>query len=114
MKDLLPIGTVVLLKGGIKRIMIIGFCVTMRDDNSKIFDYCGCVYPEGIISSDKNLLFDHENIDKIFYQGYVDDEYNEFKLKLDEARTQIFNKQEPELPNLAKTDESSGDNLETL
>ena len=50
-KKLLPIGTVVYLKDGKKPLMIIGFCA-MSD--SKVFDYSGCLYPEGVISSDIN------------------------------------------------------------
>ena len=42
----LPIGTVVMLKGGEKRAMITGFCSVSEDDPEKIYDYNGCLYPE--------------------------------------------------------------------
>ena len=38
----LPIGTVVMLKGGKKRAMIIGFCSIPQEDQSKMYDYSGC------------------------------------------------------------------------
>ena len=78
----LPLGTVVLLKGGKKRLMITGFCVTAQDADGKMFDYSGCLYPEGMISSDKNCLFNHEQIEKIYFMGYSDEEDKQFKTKL--------------------------------
>ena len=81
----LPIGTVVMLNGGEKRVMITGFCTVTADDNSTMYDYCGCLYPEGVVSSDKNLLFNHNQIAKIFALGYSDDEEKQFKAKLNEV-----------------------------
>ena len=78
----LPIGTVVMLKGGKKRAMITGFCSISEEDKTKVFDYSGCLYPEGFISSNQTLLFNHEQIDKIFHLGLVDEEEKQFKQKL--------------------------------
>lgn len=80
----LPIGTVVLLKNATKRIMITGFCGIQRNANvRKTFDYCGCIYPEGYLSPESILLFDHDQIDKIYHVGLAnDDEEREFKKKL--------------------------------
>lgn len=80
----LPVGTVVMLKGGKKRIMVTGFaCKTA--DSDKIYDYCGCLYPEGFIASDQNLLFDHEQIESISFIGLIDEEEKLFKQKLKET-----------------------------
>ena len=78
----LPIGTVVLLKGGRKRAMITGFCSVAQENQEKIYDYSGCVYPEGYLSSNQVCLFDHDQIDKIFFLGFEDDEEKVFKDKL--------------------------------
>jgi len=78
----LPIGTVVLLKGGKKRAMITGFCSVAQENQEKVYDYSGCVYPEGYLSSNQVCLFDHDQIEKIFYLGYEDEEEKEFKDKL--------------------------------
>ena len=86
----LPIGTVVLLKGGKKRAMIAGFCAISGEDKSKMFDYSGCLYPEGFISSSKTLLFNHEQIDKIFYLGFIDDEEKKFKQTLNQVMQKIY------------------------
>ena len=85
----LPIGTVVLLKDGQKRVMITGFCTSSESgDNSKMYDYSACLYPEGIVKSDEILLFNHEQISKIFYIGLRDNEEIEFKQNLKKALEQ--------------------------
>ena len=81
----LPIGTVVMLKNGKKRMMITGFCCTDAEEPDKMYDYSGCLYPEGIVSSETNLLFNHEQIDKIYALGFSDEEEKEFKEKLVDA-----------------------------
>ena len=78
----LPIGTVVLLKGGRKRAMITGFCSVAQENQEKIYDYSGCVYPEGYLSSNQVCLFDHDQIEKVFFIGYEDEEEKAFKDKL--------------------------------
>lgn len=85
----LPVGTVVMLKGGKKRAMITGFCSISGDDKSKIYDYSGCLYPEGFISSNQTLLFNHNQIDKVYHVGLIDEEEKEFKQKLNEMIKQI-------------------------
>ena len=78
----LPIGTVVMLKGGKKRTMITGFCSYTGEDRTKVFDYSGCLYPEGYISSNQTLLFNHEQIETVYYIGLIDEEEKKFKQKL--------------------------------
>ena len=84
----LPIGTVVMLKGGSKRLMITGFC-SMPTDEDKMFDYAGCMYPEGFLSSDQTALFNHEQIEKIYYMGYIDEEEKKFKESLNVLLNEI-------------------------
>ncbi len=78
----LPIGTVVLLKGGSKKVMINGFCVIPNDNQHKLYDYSGCLYPEGIINSNEVCLFNREQIDRIFFRGYENEEEVIFKEEL--------------------------------
>lgn len=87
----LPIGTVVMLKGGSKRAMITGFCAIGSEDKEKIYDYSGCIYPEGFVSSKKTLLFNHEQIDKIYHLGLSDEEEKTFKEKLKELMNKVEN-----------------------
>lgn len=77
-KDILPLGSVVLLNGGTKKVMIIGYCMKTPDNPDKIYDYCGCVFPEGVLRSDITCVFNHEQIKQIYFSGYKDDEANQF------------------------------------
>ena len=75
----LPIGTVVLLKGGKKRIMICGRIQT-RSGEDKIYDYSACYYPEGIVGSSSMVFFNRDSIERVFFLGFQDTEelvYNE-------------------------------------
>lgn len=83
-KNFLPIGSVCLLKEATKKVMITGFCVRGQGLEDKVFDYLGCVYPEGVISSDQNLLFNHDQIEKIYFTGFSNEEDKAFKIKINE------------------------------
>lgn len=78
----LPIGSVVILENASKRILILGYCQYKGDDRTKIYDYVGCPYPEGFISSDKMVLFDHSQIRHIYALGYQNEEQFAFREKL--------------------------------
>ena len=81
-KSLLPIGSVVLLKEGKKRLMIYG--INQKTEDGKIYDYLGCLYPEGNISPEYTYLFNEEAIDGVFYLGLVDSEFSLYRNKLQE------------------------------
>lgn len=86
----LPIGTILILKEGEKKLMITGFLAVNSDaEKPEIYDYCGCSYPEGLLSFDEVFLFNHEDIYKIFYLGYTDEEEQEFKKGLKEELEKI-------------------------
>lgn len=78
----LPVGSVVLLQNGSKRVMINGFCTMDASKPDKIYDYSGVLFPEGSLSSDQTLLFDHSQIVRIDHIGLDDQEEREFKVKL--------------------------------
>ena len=84
----LPIGTVCMLKNGKKRVMINGFC-TVADENKQMYDYSGCFYPEGVISQKTTILFNHDQIDKIYFMGYSDEEDKEFKKNLNKIMEKV-------------------------
>lgn len=81
MEKFLPLGSVVLLRGATKRLMITGFCPVEEDNTT--FDYCGCMYPEGVLASNEVALFNHDQIDKIYFMGLNDKEEKGFKEYLD-------------------------------
>lgn len=79
----LPIGSVVILEGGTKKIMITGFCSISEMDRTQVYDYSGCIYPEGYLSSNQICLFNHDQIEKVFFTGYESEEEKEFKKSLE-------------------------------
>lgn len=68
----LPIGSIVVLKGGIQKIMIVSRAVNVKTpEGEKYFDYGGCIYPIGLIN-DKVAYFKKEDILKVIFEGYSD------------------------------------------
>lgn len=81
-KDLLPIGSVVLLKNGTKRVMIFG--VKQTDNETGIeYDYISVLYPEGNVGEVGQYLFNHSDIAEIYFRGYEDEEREGFIEALD-------------------------------
>ena len=68
-----------MLKGGTKRVMITGFCAIAENDKNKMWDYSGCMFPEGFLTSKQTCLFDHEQIEHIYHLGLDDEEEKKFK-----------------------------------
>lgn len=79
-ENLLPLGSVVLLKGGNKRVMIIGR-IQARAGEKKVYDYSACWYPEGLLSPKELFFFDHDAIETLFFVGFQDEEELEFRNK---------------------------------
>lgn len=78
MEKYLPIGTVVMLKNGFKELMITGYMVRSSERPNEIYDYCACYFPEGVVSSDYNLMFNHEQIEKILFEGFKNEASEKF------------------------------------
>ncbi len=81
-KELLPIGSVIMLDGGQKRLMVYGVKQN-KEDTKEEFDYIGVLYPEGNIGTQGQFLFNHEDIAEVYFRGYEDEERNQFIEKLD-------------------------------
>lgn len=85
----LPIGSVCLLKNVKKKVMIMGYCIMPKNKKNVIYDYSGCLYPEGVLSSDKTIFFNHDEIDKVYYKGYCDEDFDSFMLVLKKIISKI-------------------------
>ena len=83
-KKYLPLGSVVMMKEAKKPVMITGFGAKSPETGEKIWDYMGCLWPEGVFSSNKTLIFDHNKIDKVFAIGFIDDEQKDYMTKFEE------------------------------
>ncbi len=75
--ELLPIGSVVLLKNAQKRLMVCGIGQTDTTAN-KDYDYIGVIYPEGSMGEGSQFLFNHSDIDSVIFRGFEDEERNKF------------------------------------
>ena len=71
---LLPIGSVVLVKGSIKKLVIVARGLAAKENEGlKIYDYGAVTYPEGLVG--ENLLnFDADSIEEVIYEGYSDED----------------------------------------
>lgn len=92
METLLPNGTIVLLKGGNKRLMIYGRKQLVTGEEKEdlqaqeeeiteqtMYDYIGVPYPEGYINQEYTYVFNHSDIIDIIFKGYEDQEEEEFQ-----------------------------------
>lgn len=70
----LPIGSVVIVRGSVKKLLIIARALFAEASGKKqYFDYGACTYPEGVLG--ENILYlQHENIVEVVYKGYVDED----------------------------------------
>lgn len=97
-EEILPIGSIVEIKGVNHQILIIGRALVSDVGFEKVYnDYSGCFYPQGII--DNNLFyFNNEDIVKVVY--YPPKSYFEDLLKKDIIKAskeyQMFKKEENE------------------
>ncbi len=76
-RELLPIGSVVILRDAQKKAMIYGIKQVDGDSETE-YDYLGVVYPEGNLGEGSQFFFNHDMIDQVFFRGYEDEERGEF------------------------------------
>ena len=76
--EFLPVGSVVLLKGGNKRIMICGR-IQAQTGSDIIYDYSACYYPEGIIDSQSMFFFNSDAIETVYFRGYEDQDELDYR-----------------------------------
>ncbi|ABY44392.1 MULTISPECIES: DUF4176 domain-containing protein [Bacillus] len=77
--QLFPIGSIVILKEGTKKLMIFGRKQQVETDEVRKFDYMGCPYPEGYLNPDFTYLFNHDDIQEVVSTGYEDQEERTFQ-----------------------------------
>ena len=62
---ILPPGSVVMLKGATRRLQIMGL-VQANAETKKLYDYCAVPFPEGYAGPNRVIMFQHEDIDRIY------------------------------------------------
>lgn len=78
MKRILPIGSVVRLKNGTQKIMIINRGALFNNEGIiGYFDYSACIYPYG--QTDQVVhFFNEEDIEEVCFEGYIDESEDSF------------------------------------
>ena len=79
----LPIGSVVIINDGSQPVMIYGR-KQINTDDEKVWDYVGCLYPEGNLGEEYNVFFNDEDIKKTLFTG--------FQTKIDLQLQEILNR----------------------
>ncbi len=77
---LLPIGSVVEVKQGTKKLMIFGITQKLmtKEGSEMPFDYVGVPYPEGNIDENYQFMFNHSDIDFVHFFGCMDQEWEDY------------------------------------
>lgn len=89
--NLLPIGSVVLLKNGQRYLTIIGtFQFNLK--TGKMYDYIGVVYPEGYLGGNSCFLFNTDDIENVIFRGFEDERRNNYIEILREVVTAVETK----------------------
>jgi len=79
MKNLIPLGSIVLLNGGTKKIMIIVRGAQAEINGGEhLFDYAGCLYPIGFATNEL-IYFNAENVAEVIFDGFTDKEEQEYQ-----------------------------------
>ncbi len=92
--DYVPLGSVVYLKGGIKKLLVVARAINVTNDGKEyFFDYGGVLYPEGV-TGDRMAYFNHDEISTVFFRGCDDGE--------NKGMTETINRYVEEHPDLLR------------
>lgn len=79
---MLPIGSIVYLKEGTSKLMILNRVPIVPTEEEDIegvwYDYSGCFYPQGL-NPNEVFYFNKENIDEVVHAGFRDGEEERFQ-----------------------------------
>ena len=81
--NLLPVGSVIRLRGATKNIMIFGVCQT-NAETQVTYEYIGVLWPEGNMGVESQIMFHHADIEEVVFVGMDNQERQTFLKKLSE------------------------------
>lgn len=67
--EMLPIGSVVTI-GMVKQAIMIYGRNQQQGDKDDMWDYVACPYPQGHLSDESNVFFNHSQIEDVIFKGY--------------------------------------------
>lgn len=86
---ILPIGSVVRLKNGDVKLMILNRAPLYNKEGViGYFDYSACVYPFGKVE-EQVYFFNDENIEEVYFEGYTDEQEEQFQKAYEEKIKQV-------------------------
>ena len=77
-EEFVPVGSVVMLNCGNKRVMICGR-IQAQAGTDVIYDYSACYYPEGILDPKSMFFFNRGDIETVYFRGYEDQEELDYR-----------------------------------
>ncbi|WP_106496032.1 DUF4176 domain-containing protein [Lentibacillus sp. Marseille-P4043] len=79
---MLPIGSIVYLKEGTSKLMILNRGPLLQAGENEgervMYDYSGCFYPQGL-DPNNVFYFNEKNIDEVVFEGFKDSEEERFQ-----------------------------------
>lgn len=72
MNGLLPVGSVVQIKGAEKKAIIMGYLPFDEENHDKVYDYMGVPFPVGYMGKGSAFLFDNDAVEEVTFRGYED------------------------------------------
>jgi len=79
-EKLLPLGSIVLLKEGLQKLMVVARGVVYVNQTTKedeFSDYMAVLYPAGM-NPESTIFFNQSDIDKVLFSGFVDEDETRF------------------------------------
>ena len=73
LEGLQPIGSVIRLKDGKKKLMITGLAQRVIE-TGVLYDYSAVMFPEGFFDGDHMYFFNDDAIGEVFFTGYINDD----------------------------------------
>ncbi len=78
----LPLGSVLTVKRGIQKLIIVGRGLNVTtEDGTTFYDYAAVSYPVGL-TGDRVAYFSHTAVDMVLFRGYDDDDNRIFTEQL--------------------------------
>ena len=88
LKNILPRGSVITLKKGRKKLMIIGRIQEERASGI-LYDYAAVLYPEGMLDASELYMFQGEDIDRIYHVGLQEEEEFAFRSYMEQKLQEL-------------------------
>lgn len=85
---ILPLGSVITLKKGTKKLMIIGR-IQEETSSKKLYDYSAVLYPEGMLEASQVYMFQAEDIECIYHVGLQESEEFAFRAFLEQKLQEL-------------------------